>query len=164
MDWVSSFFEIASLSNWGAQEQWLPLQATTILLTVQSLVVLQRTFTWLGLGGAHKLITVVSGLGFRRPFAISLYPTNKDSLSGTPTEQQRNEQQRTTKIGEILWDTIIQHAYAISGGLPPKCYIYNRLDSSVALLSIVEVASYSYDGYNTNMAAILLHTGSIQTV
>ena len=36
--------------------------------------------------------------------------------------------------------------------------------SSVALLSIVEVASYSYDGYNTNMAAILLHTGSIQTV
>ena len=87
-----------------------------------------------------------------------------DTISDT--WQRRNDPQKAgkTKTGEIYLHKV--------AGRQNITYMYSRLAcrrpvssySSVALLSIVEVASYSYDGYNTHMAAILLHTGSIQTV
>ena len=67
-------------------------------------------------------------------------------------------------------ERLVRCLHKVAGAMLIITYMYSRCRrsvssySSVALLSIVEVASYSYDGYNTNMAAILLHTGSIQTV
>ena len=85
---------------------------------------------------------------------------DSEEMSDTDSEEM-SEQERLVrclhKVAGAAIIIIITYMYS-------RCRRSVSSYSSVALLSIVEVASYSYDGYNTNMAAILLHTGSIQTV
>ena len=79
---------------------------------------------------------------------------------------ESEEQIRLVRYSEIPLVCIIILCYKGRARQNLTCTIGSTVaySSVLALLSIVEAASYSYDGYNTNMAAILLHTGSIQTV